>query len=155
MRRNPTRGAVALLSSFLHLASVKGWLGLETEIRGAHPKSVYTNAFRCFDGSRSSALGLSRVNDNFCDCPLDGSDEPGTAACAAGRFWCKNVGGRAMFMSSSRIDDGVCDCCDGSDEPPDAQCPNTCRAEAAKAAERIRAEKVVRDGGFRARRLLA
>ncbi|GFG40809.1 hypothetical protein Cfor_11867 [Coptotermes formosanus] len=33
-------------------------------------------------------LDFSRVNDDFCDCVVDGSDEPGTSACQNGRFYC-------------------------------------------------------------------
>jgi hypothetical protein len=87
----------------------------------------------------------TRVNDDYCDCELDGLDEPSTSACSgfalrvapaseqqqqqqqqqAGAaaaavsnpgFWCENRGVKSGFIPMSRVGDGICDCCDGSDE---------------------------------------
>jgi len=69
--------------------------------------------FHCRDGQ--AEIPLAKLNDEYCDC-ADGSDEPGTSACALGRFHCANVGFRPMALPSSRVDDGICDCCDGTDE---------------------------------------
>ena len=79
-------------------------------------------------GNAKLKVPLSAINDGICDC-LDGSDEPGTSACAGssptsgGKFWCAAVaakGGWAPttgeYIDSGLVDDGVCDCCDGSDE---------------------------------------
>lgn len=46
--------------------------------------------FTCKDGSK--IIPFSQVNDNYCDCPGDGSDEPGSRAqiadaCKSGPFW--------------------------------------------------------------------
>ncbi|XP_021939758.1 glucosidase 2 subunit beta [Zootermopsis nevadensis] len=63
-------------------------------------------------------IDFSRVNDDFCDCLFDGSDEPGTSACQNGRFYCdtQNNIGHSESVPSSYVNDGICDCCDGSDE---------------------------------------
>ncbi|KAK1792767.1 hypothetical protein P4O66_012689 [Electrophorus voltai] len=108
-------------------------------------------SFLCIDGSK--LIPFDRVNDDYCDC-ADGSDEPGTAACPNGRFYCVNLGFRPHYVQSSRVNDGICgvrsltpttttlerfeenkpalsdstDCCDGSDEfSGRIQCLNKCR----------------------------
>lgn len=89
--------------------------------------------FRCFDGYRS--IPLAYVNDDYCDC-VDGSDEPGTAACVArtdsadGRhnmFYCENKQHRPEYIYKWKVQDGLCDCCDGSDEEPRGGCTNNCK----------------------------
>ncbi|KAL2864644.1 putative protein kinase C substrate [Aspergillus lucknowensis] len=100
-----------------------------------------TTTFSCVS-QPSIQIPFAAVNDDFCDCP-DGSDEPGTAACAhlsgnspldvAHRpghssdnlkaalpgFYCKNKGHKPSYIPFQRVNDGICDselCCDGSDE---------------------------------------
>ena len=82
-----------------------------------------------------------RVDDGYCDCPHDGSDEVGTGACAGSMdgmwaglaprllpsddgaavppaaFACRQQ--PTLRLPLSRLNDGVCDCCDGSDEATD------------------------------------
>lgn len=89
--------------------------------------------FRCLRGKQE--VSWSRVNDDYCDCPDDGSDEPGTNACEKGRFYCRfqkrHQTGRGGYASvpSSWVNDGVCDCCDGSDEwlRSELNCRNVCK----------------------------
>jgi hypothetical protein len=97
--------------------------------------------FSCLDGSRR--VPVAAVNDDYCDC-ADGSDEPGTSACARGRFFCPQKGARSKYVASSLVGDGHCDCCDGADEaaaaaansrPLGAVCKDTCFADGASARE--------------------
>ncbi|KAM4062712.1 glucosidase II beta subunit-like domain-containing protein [Hirsutella rhossiliensis] len=123
--------------------------------RGVGPEfaSYYAGKsdFACITNP-SVKLSPSRINDNSCDCP-DGSDEPGTAACAhidplspqqplpgspSGTtnatkalpgFWCANKGHVGAYVPFSYVNDGVCDydvCCDGSEEFGRVKCENRC-----------------------------
>lgn len=105
-----------------------------------YKESSSTPMFRCLTTKKEIAWAW--VNDDYCDCVEDGSDEPGTGACSNGRFYCRfqkrhNTGrGIDHFVPSGWINDGVCDCCDGSDEwLPNANsdsaavCPNVCKAK--------------------------
>lgn len=117
---------------------------------------VSKDTFTCI-GNPSIVLRAAQVNDRSCDCP-DGSDEPGTSACAyidplsppqplpgspSGStnttnalpgFWCPNAGHVGSYVPFSYVNDGVCDydlCCDGSDEyahKGGVQCENRCAA---------------------------
>ncbi|KAF6798818.1 glucosidase 2 subunit beta precursor [Colletotrichum sojae] len=114
-------------------------------------------------------LSLKQINDNTCDCP-DGSDEPGTAACAyldplsppqpfAGSatgttnttnalpgFWCSNVGHIGAYVPFMFVNDGHCDhdiCCDGTEEygkVGGVKCENKCN-EIGKEYRRVEAER--------------
>lgn len=74
---------------------------------------VTSNAtyFEC--NSTGVRIPIEKFNDDYCDCPDDGSDEPRTNACQKGYFVCKHSG---RPIPSSRVNDGICDCCDLSDE---------------------------------------
>ncbi|CAE7238458.1 PRKCSH [Symbiodinium pilosum] len=105
--------------------------GVPPDLQGQYEKAP----FHC-DGARE--VLPSSLNDDFCDC-TDGSDEPGTGACAGAAealFHCANPGSAPRLVYVSRVGDGICDCCDGSDEERRI-CPDTCQEEGA----RLRAEK--------------
>lgn len=76
----------------------------------------------CVHKLKSSTM----VNDNYCDCEVDGSDEPLTSACTHGEFVCVDH----QRIPSPYVNDGICDCCDGGDEQNNVYlaqpCPNRC-----------------------------
>ncbi|KAI9015966.1 glucosidase II beta subunit-like-domain-containing protein [Hyaloraphidium curvatum] len=113
--------------------------------------------WRCADGA---VVPWAWVNDDYCDC-ADGSDEPGTSACAhikGAKFHCRNPRHVPANIEAKLVDDGICDpeCCDGSSEvaPPHMPppCPNTCRALAAAAAEAKAAAAKIRKAGLEKRK---
>jgi protein kinase C substrate 80K-H len=90
-----------------------------------------SNQFRCDNGK--TVLRFAALSDDYCDC-ADGTDEPGTSACAHASqatptFYCANIGHESRMLFPSLVDDGFCDCCDGSDESQVSSCKNTCFQE--------------------------
>jgi len=133
-----------LLTSVLWCAGPASVSALAAAILGVEPgqEASYTGStFRCLDGN-SAPLPVAVVNDEACDC-ADGSDEPGTGACAGQDqtlFFCANKGSIPQKLYASRVGDGVCDCCDGSDEAslaqrqPSRACADRCVEEGAQVA---------------------
>lgn len=110
------------ISKYEHIKrSIKGVL--DSDLKKYIPNSK--GKFVC--QSDLIEIDISKVNDDYCDCPLDGSDEPSTNACENGKFYCDyqpSPQSRLMFVPSSRVNDGICDCCDGSDEWNGVVLPN-------------------------------
>ncbi|KAF8537411.1 glucosidase II beta subunit-like-domain-containing protein [Trichophaea hybrida] len=155
------RSLLLLITSFT-LATASTPRGVSPEDAKLYPPSA-SQSFTCLTHS-SIQIPFSRVNDDFCDCP-DGSDEPGTSACAGlphtnvsiPGFYCRNTGHTAAFLPLSRVNDGICDydiCCDGSDEylgVGGVNCPSKCK-EIGIAARKMAAERNARKGkGSKAR----
>jgi len=123
-------------------------------VRGVSLKeqALYNPAqdFACFDGSKT--IPFQSVNDDYCDC-VDGSDEPGTSACPDGKFYCQNLGHKAIYLQSSRVNDGICDCCDGSDEyDSPVACFNQCEQQGKEEQVRLQQEQIEQNAGFEVRK---
>lgn len=141
------------------------------------------DSFTCI-GHPSISLKSSQINDNSCDCP-DGSDEPGTSACAnldplspaqplpsssSGTtkvtnalpgFWCENAGHIGSYLPFMYVNDGVCDydlCCDGSEEYAHAggvKCENRCDSIGKEYRKLEDARKQAKEKAAKRRRTLA
>uniref|UniRef100_A0A1L8E1A5 Putative glucosidase 2 subunit beta isoform x2 n=1 Tax=Nyssomyia neivai TaxID=330878 RepID=A0A1L8E1A5_9DIPT len=119
-----------IISPSQESASVERWIPSRdierTVIRGIRSVDSHfylpseRGTFRCI--SSGHEISFAKVNDDYCDCVSDGSDEPSTNACSLGIFYCEtpqvHISGKTYnhVIPSSRINDGICDCCDGSDE---------------------------------------
>lgn len=103
----------------------------------------------------AAAAERCKKNDDYCDC---GDDEILTSACslykASNRlFQCRDQQVLQMLFLS-RVNDLVCDCCDGSDELPNAQCPNTCQQVARDVAAELQETKARFEQGVTEREVL-
>lgn len=93
----------------LKLALLLGSIG-GLNLNGVDPSKaeLYKHADLHCPGNPSKRLTPEMINDDFCDCPEDGFDEPGTAACSAGTFYCENKGFQPKIIKSFMVNDGVC-----------------------------------------------
>ncbi|KAG5671573.1 hypothetical protein PVAND_001766 [Polypedilum vanderplanki] len=95
-------------------------LGIRIRDLDNYQQKYPNQLFRCLDGSKE--IPFAKVNDDYCDCQSDGSDETFTNACSNGKFYCKKQmrhktgRGSDVWVPTSRINDKICDCTDCSDE---------------------------------------
>lgn len=104
-----------------HSKLIRDKNGRTVSLRGTRDQDIakylpnVNGKFVCFTSKRE--IDFVKINDDYCDCPMDGSDEPGTSACNHGVFYCETSSRKsAAKIPSYKINDGYCDCCDGSDE---------------------------------------
>lgn len=136
-----------LISVFTSVTSDSLVRGVSLKEQGFYDS---TKDFTCFDGSK--IIPFESVNDDYCDC-VDGSDEPGTSACPDGKYYCQNLGHKAMYIQSSRVNDGICDCCDGSDEyDSSTACFNECQKQGQEELIRLQKEHEEQNAGFEVRK---
>lgn len=69
-------------------------------------KSVSSSSKITCDGGKKT-IKKEYINDDYCDCE-DGTDEPGTSACANAKFYCKNTPHLPLTIPSQWVDDGHC-----------------------------------------------
>ncbi|XP_033311747.1 uncharacterized protein LOC117211692 isoform X1 [Bombus bifarius] len=107
----------------LHSKLLRDEKGRTVSLRGTRDQDIskylpnVRGKFVCF--TSKDEIDFFKINDNYCDCPLDGSDEPGTNACNNGAFNCELSSLQFIVpikIPSYKVNDGYCDCCDGSDE---------------------------------------
>lgn len=76
-----------------HSKLIRDKNGRTVSLRGIRDQNINkyfptaNSKFVCF--ATREEIDFTKVNDDYCDCPTDGSDEPGTNACNNGFFYCE------------------------------------------------------------------
>ncbi|XP_076246279.1 uncharacterized protein LOC143186483 [Calliopsis andreniformis] len=113
----------------LHSKLLRDKDGRTVSLRGTRDQDIAKylpnlhGKFVCF--TSKTEIDFFKINDDYCDCPVDGSDEPGTNACNNGVFNCEVTSSKSIAkIPSYKVNDGFCDCCDGSDEWTEVKLPH-------------------------------
>lgn len=163
------KGKFKYLNTIWSEGSERVWAIRNPELTVNSDTQLYTptgsdHHFTCLTHP-SISIPFSAVNDDYCDCP-DGSDEPGTPACAhlphrqlaVKGFYCANQpGSMPQYLPLNRVNDGVCDyeiCCDGSDEYNHVgglRCENKCKEIGTKVKKLLGERWKIRNEGGKKR----
>ncbi|KZC13779.1 PREDICTED: uncharacterized protein LOC107191971 [Dufourea novaeangliae] len=119
-----TTNVTSKVNKQLHFKLLRDKDGRNVSLRGTRDKDLLKylpnsrGKFICF--ASKIEIDFFKINDDYCDCPIDGSDEPGTNACNNGVFYCETSASQVTAkIPSYKVNDGFCDCCNGSDEWPE------------------------------------
>lgn len=63
-------------------------VGIDPKLAGQYVPNQ-DNMFKCLESS--DLIPFEWINDDYCDCPQDGSDEPATGACPNSKFYCTHT----------------------------------------------------------------
>ncbi len=98
--------SVLLLTALLAVSAEPRLRGVPPALHPVYHAAVQSGTFNC--GASGKVIPVSSLNDDFCDCEVDGADEPGTSACKNSKFYCQNQGFRGQYLFSSHVNDAIC-----------------------------------------------
>ena len=107
-------------------------VGIDPKYYGYYKAASKSGKFKCI--ASGEVIPWRHVNDDYCDCKDDGSDEPRSTACSffvvQQFFYCTSKGTSVSpkKIPAAWINDGICDCCAGEDEMT-IPCPNVCSSK--------------------------
>jgi hypothetical protein len=102
---------LTLLTALLAVSADPRLRGVPPALQPVYQSAVQSGMFSC--GASGKIIPVSSLNDDFCDCEVDGADEPGTSACKNAKFYCQNQGFRGQYLYSSHVNDAICGMLEG------------------------------------------